>query len=117
MVIPWKPCKIMISKISLENNQLITVPRKVIKSILVGNFVVVLTDSNEAGKLNNENVYCYDTEGNELWQIKDLNLFHEEHDYTGIYILDSSLYIYNRCGVEVKIEVETGKILNIEFIK
>jgi len=101
----------------LENNKSMKIPRKVVHSKQLGDFVVVLTDSDEGYKINNENVYGYDVNGNELWQIEDLNLFHEEHDYTGIYIKDSDLYLYNRCGVEVKINAETGKILSKELIR
>jgi hypothetical protein len=107
----------MESKVLLENGESIKIPRKVVQSKQLENLVIILTDYNENNKVNNENVYCYDVDGNELWQIEDLNLFHEEHYYTSIYFQDSELYIYNFCGVEVKIVAETGKVLSKELIK
>ena len=107
----------MKSTILLENGKSIELPKKALQTKEFENFVVVLSDSNEQNKLNNENVYCYDFEGNQLWQIADLNLFHEKHDYTSLYIQDSEFYIYNRCGVEVKIVPETGEVLSKELIK
>ena len=107
----------MNSTILLEDGSSIKIPKKVIKSKQVGEVVIVLTDSEVGNKINNENVYCYDFNGKELWQIEDLNLFHEKHDYTSIYFLESELYIYNRCGVEVKINPESGKVLSTELIR
>lgn len=107
----------MNSTIVLEDGKSLEIPKKVIKSKQIGNIIVVLTDSGVENQFNNENVYCYDFSGKELWQIENLNLFHEKQDYTGIYVLDSDLYIYNRCGVEVKIVAETGEVLSTELIK
>ncbi|MES2238815.1 MAG: hypothetical protein V4497_01010 [Bacteroidota bacterium] len=107
----------MNSTIVLEDGKSIKIPKKVIESKQIGNILIVLTDSDVESQFNNENVYGYDLSGKELWQIKELNLFHERHDYTGIYIIDSELYIYNKCGVEVKIVAETGEVLSTELIK
>ena len=107
----------MNSTIVLEDGKSIKITKKVIDSKQIGSVVIVLTDSGVERQFNNENVYGYDLNGKELWQIKDLNLFHELHDYTGMYIIDSELYVYNRCGVEVKIVAETGEVLNTELIK
>ncbi len=103
--------------ILLENNQSIKIPKKVIQYKQLGDFIIVLTDANEVNKINNENVYGYDVNGNQLWQIENLNLYHEKHDYTRIYIQDSALYLYNRSGVEVKINAETGSVLSKELIR
>lgn len=87
------------------------------KSKQIKNIVIVISDSSVEKKFNIENVYCYDFSGKELWQIEDLNLIHEKYDYTGLYFQESDLYLYNRCGVEVKINPESGKVLSTELIK
>ena len=79
----------MNSTIVLEDGKSIKITKKVIDSKQIGSVVIVLTDSGVERQFNNENVYGYDLNGKELWQIKDLNLFHELHDYTGMYIIDS----------------------------
>ena len=86
-------------------------------AIIFKDIVVVLADPIEKGKRNNENVFGYDLSGELLWQIKDLDLFHENHDYTSIYIQDQDFYLYNRCGIEVKIDPATGTVLSTELIR
>ncbi|WP_423149730.1 hypothetical protein [Rubrolithibacter danxiaensis] len=103
--------------IVLDNGQPIYVGQTVMSAIKFNDFVVVLTDPIEKEKRNSENVFGYNSNGELLWQIEDLDLFHENHDYTSIYVQDQNFYLYNRCGIEVKIEPATGIVLSTELIK
>ena len=103
--------------IQLDNGHFIHLKLKIIDAIRFNDFVVVLADPIEKLKPNNENVFGYNINGELLWQIEDLNLFHESHYYTSIYIQDQEFYLYNKCGVEVKINPTTGTVLSTELIK
>lgn len=105
------------STIVLENGNSIKLDVKIQQFKEFKNFIILLTDPTEKGKINNENVYSYDLDGKQLWQIENLNLFHKNHYYTSIYFQDSKFYLYNLCGVEVKINPETGEVLSKELIK
>ena len=103
--------------IVLDSGQSIYFERKVLDAIKFKDFLIVLTDPTENRRWNNENVFGYSINGELIWQIEELDLFHENHDYTAIYFEDQELCLYNRCGVEVKINPATGAVLSKELIK
>lgn len=107
----------MKSTIQFKNGESIQLDRDIVQYFESENVIIVLTNPKENKKLNNENAYGYNFKGEQLWQIADLNLFHEQHDYNSIYMQEGELYLYNRCGVEVKIDAYTGNVISQELIK
>ena len=102
--------------ITLKNGFLINVNQEVKEYKIIEDNIIVITEPKN-GKINNENVYCYNFEGKKLWQIEDLKLFHKEHYYTTIKILNNKLYLYNICGIEVNVIPKNGKVISKELIK
>jgi hypothetical protein len=105
------------TRIVLPDGKHVAIPKKIIQKEIFKNVLLILSDPLENNEINDENVFGYDLYGNELWQIEDLKLFHKRHDYTSIYIENAEVYLYNRCGVEVKINPETGKVLSKALTK
>lgn len=71
----------------------------------------------DIGKILNENVFCYDKEGNFVWQVEPIPLVKKDSPYTNIYMQGSKLFLYNWGGVEVEVEPMSGKILSKCFTK
>lgn len=83
----------------------------------------------------NENVYCLNRSGKLIWKIPPDEGIHEiikmntnslfegkkyyesKCPYTGIDIVNGELYLYNWCGFSMKVDVNTGQILNVDFVK
>lgn len=107
----------MESTICLKNGTSICIPHDILHYAEIDSIIVVLTNPLEYQKMNNENVYAFNFEGEQLWQIEDLDLLHNEHPYTSIFLKEEELYAYNRCGVEVKIVAETGQVISTELVK
>jgi hypothetical protein len=105
------------TSILLKNGASLNIDRDILDYAEIDAIIVVLTNPLEYQKMNNENVYAFNFEGEQLWQIEDIDLLHNEHPYTSIFLKEEELYAYNRCGVEVKIVAETGQVVSTELVK
>ncbi len=81
-------------------------------------FIILLKPNEHIG---NRNVFCYDVDGNLLWQIPFPVIVpgHSGHssDFTGIYLRGTELYAYQRSGIEYHLDKISGLILRFELIK
>lgn len=69
------------------------------------------------GKILNENVYCYSSEGEFLWQVQPTDTIDVDSPYTNIVIREEKLFFYNWSGEKVQIDPFDGRILNKKFTK
>lgn len=93
---------------------------KVEKAINFKDVYIVLIEPFEEGskKPIENNVSAFDSNGNFLWKIKKKSFIGQQHTYyTGIYIRDEKLYLYNITGVELMVDHKTGEIISEELIK
>jgi hypothetical protein len=65
------------------------------------------------------NVLCVDEDGRILWQIEEFKgVKGRSSYYTNVWLAeDGKLHAYNPLGFDCLIDIETGKILESEFIK
>lgn len=71
----------------------------------------------DIGKLLNENVYCYSSEGEFLWQVQPTDTIDVDCPYTNVVIREKKLFFYNWSGEKVQIDPFDGRVLNKEFAK
>ena len=90
-------------------------PSAVNKILVLDNALVILL--NYSIVIGNRNVFCYGFSKELKWQVPPPEEFHDQNDFTGIYINDNALYAYNRNGVEYLLDKESGKILFSQLIK
>ncbi|KFD38105.1 hypothetical protein AT05_11840 [Schleiferia thermophila str. Yellowstone] len=102
--------------IKLNDKELFKVPYKIKDVLKFNKVIVILSEYSEKEVLN---IFGYDYSGNIMWQIdKKLENFNNiPTPYTGIYLQDDVLTAYNSAGYELQIDYNTGKVLNIDFIK
>ena len=65
----------------------------------------------------NENIFCFNLDGNLLWQVARANEHNKICPFTGISINNNKFTPYKSCGILCIVDVNTGKILSSEFIK
>lgn len=68
-------------------------------------------------KIYNENVFCVSKEGKMLWQIEKRDLMREKSPYIGTAYDKKELIIYNLYSFEMRVDINTGRILSTEFSK
>ena len=64
----------------------------------------------------NDNVYCINKDGRLLWQIEQRYYEGESPSYHNVWITSEGLFAY-RPNYEYKIDIATGKILSVDFLK
>ncbi len=79
--------------------------------------IFALIDSPPKSKFY-RNIYCIDYNGKIIWQIDEPDYL-QDHDrpFTGLWIDENELIAYNWTGVRHKINIESGKLDNGEFVK
>lgn len=97
-----------------NNEQFLTLPSEIKKILVLDNSLVILLDNADIG---NRNVFCYNFNKLLKWQVPAPIEFDHENDFTGIYLSEFELYVYNRNGVEYHLDKETGKVLDSQLIK
>lgn len=87
----------------------------------IAEFLVILESKQiillEKTELFDNNVVSYDLEGNFLWRLEKTDYFHQSNSVTGVYLIDGFLFVYHQCGVEEKVDLLNGKIIESELIK
>ena len=83
--------------------------------MVLHNSVVILLEYNT--DIGNQNVFCYYFNKILKWRVPAPAEFHDENDFTGIYLRQFELYVYNRNGVEYHLDKETGKVLDSQLIR
>ena len=95
---------------------LFTTDANIEKFIRLGNNIIVLVKTDEFP--SDRNIFCYDKSGRLKWQIPQPDVLISQNYYTSIYLsTNNELKAYNWNGVEVTIDVETGKIVQKALIK
>ncbi|RDC58436.1 hypothetical protein DU508_00055 [Pedobacter chinensis] len=104
------------NKVIINGYDNIIAPAKIIQCLVIDDrFIILLLD--EKGMFSKTNVHCYNIDGLLQWAIGELDFVNARY-YTSIYVLsDLFLYAYNICGVEVKLNYQTGEVLRTEHIK
>lgn len=69
------------------------------------------------GIIFNENVFCYDKNGEMIWKIKPTNTIDTDCPYTNIKVDGENLFLYNWSGEKILVNFDTGEILKKEFTK
>lgn len=100
-----------------QEKQVFSFEYRIDKYKSIGNHFIVLLSVPD-GILYNENVFCFDNQGNFLWQIEKREEHNEECPYTGIESGNKDeLVLYRWCGVEIIADIHTGKITSAKFVK
>lgn len=104
------------NKIIINGYDTIVASGKITQCLVIDDkFIILLLDGEEMS--SKANVYCYNIDGSLQWVIQELD-FESAREYTSIYVRsDLFLYVYNICGVEVRLNYQTGEVLHTEFIK
>lgn len=111
----------MSNKIWTKGNILIigskTIPfnGKIKDFIIIDDSIIVLIEYTT--QIGEQNIFCYNFSGKELWQIPLPIKLHTQNYYTGIYLRDEILYAYSISGVEYELKWSTGEVVNSELIK
>jgi hypothetical protein len=80
-----------------------------------GSWVVVLPPGTRQGLARN--AYGIAADGAVRWQVAPFDFPHGPSPYTGVYTQGEDLLLYNRCGVECRVDPRTGAILATALIK
>jgi hypothetical protein len=63
------------------------------------------------GVINNRNVYAVSDCGEVIWQVEENGAVYEDSPYTNMAVKTDGLHLYNWDGMDVLIDLATGKIL------
>jgi len=85
------------------------------KILSLENSVVVLLVYSAA--VGNQNIFCFDCQKNQIWQILKPTELHSDNYFSAVYLRGNELYAYNINGTEYHLDKETGDILDTEMIK
>lgn len=109
-------CKIKANLLVCNGRIFITANENIQDYIITNDCVIILVVPNESG--DNQNVYCYELNGNLRWKIDPTYLIHDSNYYSSIYLSKIDLLqAYNINGIEVTIDISNGHIINNELIK
>lgn len=83
------------------------------------NYIVLLGIPFNKAEINN--IYCLDAQAKLLWQSEDLSIFHPELEnllpYEQIGIKDDALFASDFYGRSYKINIESGRVEEINIVK
>ena len=85
------------------------------KLLLIDEKIIILFESDS--ERDNNNVICLKKNGEIKWVIDCNNYPNHFCPITNIYLNNDFLYVYRRCGIEEKIDINNGKVLESELIK
>jgi hypothetical protein len=91
--------------------------KKIIEKIIqIDNDIIILFESEKESNSNN-NVTCLMENGEVKWIIDYHKYPNKFCPVTNIYKNGDFLYVYRRCGIEEKVDINSGQILESELIK
>jgi outer membrane protein assembly factor BamB len=95
-----------------------TVPQIIEKLLEVDDLLIIQMP----GFVKNEdyirsNVWCFDKKGKKIWEVEPVKSATKYDSYSNTYIQDGKLFVVSGSGISSEIDIQTGKILNTEFLK
>jgi hypothetical protein len=100
-----------------NGKHLFDAPYIIEKHLVLNNIIVLLLKIDDLNPLYSENVFAFNFNGQQLWQIEKVLFTDRFRAYTNIYIIDNKLACYNQVGVEAIVNINNGKIISKELIK
>lgn len=86
-----------------------------IRSILYLEYKMIVLLEVPSNEFFSENVFCINNDGEVLWQIEKNEMLHPFSSYYELALRNNSLFVFSS-GIERKIDIDSGKILNTEII-
>lgn len=89
-------------------------PDEILEALKTPHGILVLFDWK---KLENENIFLFDKNLNQIWQIKPFGIGLDHKPFTGMAYRDGKYTTYNSSGWRCEIDFEKGEAHGILFIK
>jgi hypothetical protein len=98
-----------------DGERFLSFPSSINEILVIKNRVIILLQN--SSPIGNQNIFCFDFQKNQIWQISKPVELHYDNYFSAIYLRDDELYAYNINGIEYHLDKETGDILDTELIK
>jgi hypothetical protein len=63
------------------------------------------------------NIILYDSDGNIIWKVGEYETSHPYPEFISMWIRQDKLYAYNSIGYDYEIDLNTGNIVGMEFVR
>lgn len=82
----------------------------------ISNYFLVRIEP-DIGKILNENIFCFDKNGDFIWQVEPIHYRLPDSPYVGVSISEDGITLYNWDDFDVKVDPKNGKVLGKRFTR
>lgn len=99
------------------STKVVVLPYTIGKHLTINNLLLAVLDI-PIGQTFNENVYCINSDGNIIWQIKKQDYLYRDSPYVGLrQDAIGNIWLINWDGAQYRIDIFTGNVLEEVFYK